>query len=126
MLFRSSTTITVSFLYYAGGGAGSAYYGNGQFTYNIGGLGGGGNGGGTGAPTNAAGVSGLANTGGGGGGGSGATSPGAGGNGGSGVVILSVPTVYYSGNISGSPTINQTNSVGYTILTYTQSGSYTA
>ena len=61
-----------------------------------------------------------------GGGGSGATGQGAGGNGGSGVVILSVPTVYYSGNISGSPTINQTNSVGYTILTYTQSGSYTA
>jgi hypothetical protein len=66
-------------------------------------------------------VAGTANTGGGGGG---TINSGAGGNGGSGVVILSVPTVAYSGTTTGSPTI--TISGSNTILQFTSSGSYTA
>ena len=49
---------------------------------------------------------------------------GAGGAGGSGVVILSVPTLAYSGTTTGSPTV--TTSGSNTILTFTSSGSYTA
>jgi hypothetical protein len=44
--------------------------------------------------------------------------------GGSGVVILSVPTVSYSGTTTGSPTVTTTGT--RTILTFTSSGSYTA
>jgi hypothetical protein len=47
-----------------------------------------------------------------------------GGQGGSGVVILSIPTVSYSGTTTGSPTV--TTSGTRTILTYNSSGSYTA
>jgi hypothetical protein len=47
-----------------------------------------------------------------------------GGNGGSGVVILSLPTAFYSGITTGSPTV--TTNGNDTILTFTSSGSYTA
>jgi hypothetical protein len=45
------------------------------------------------------------------------------GAGGSGVVIISVPSTYYSGTTTGSPTV--TTLGGYTIMTFTASGSYT-
>ena len=48
----------------------------------------------------------------------------AGGAGGSGVVILSIPTINYSGTTTGSPTVTTNGS--YTVLTYTSSGTYTA
>jgi len=96
-----------------GGGGGSNYYSS---TGGAGGSGGGGAGGNSGA----AGVNGTAYTGGGGGGGASGQS---GGNGGSGVVILSMPTVNYSGNTTGVPTV--TTSGANTILKYTNSGSYT-
>ena len=47
-----------------------------------------------------------------------------GGSGGSGVVILSVPTVNYTGTTTGSPTV--TTSGANTIIKFTASGSYTA
>jgi hypothetical protein len=46
-----------------------------------------------------------------------------GGTGGKGVVILSVPTSRYSGITTGSPTI--TTSGSNTIITFTDSGTYT-
>jgi hypothetical protein len=46
------------------------------------------------------------------------------GSGGSGVVILSVPTLSYSGTTTGSPTV--TTSGSNTIIKFTASGSYTA
>jgi hypothetical protein len=72
------------------------------------------------------GTNGTANTGGGGGGPSGTGSPSAliGSNGGSGVIILSIPTVSYTGTTTGSPTV--TTSGSNTILTFTGSGTYTA
>ena len=48
----------------------------------------------------------------------------AGAAGGSGIVILSIPTSYYSGTSTGSPTVAVSGS--NTILTFTASGSYTA
>jgi hypothetical protein len=65
-------------------------------------------------------IAGTANTGGGGGGTFNTTSA----AGGSGVVILSIPTINYTGTITGSPTV--TTSGANTILTFTASGSYTA
>ena len=87
---------------------------------STGGLGGGGNG-------NANnGFAGTPNTGGGGGGaGYGANGGYIGGDGGSGVVIISIPTNYYTGIYTGSPTI--TTNGGFTILSFTSgTGSYTA
>jgi hypothetical protein len=110
-----ASAITGSSIYYAGGG-GSGTYGGG--TAGTGGTGGGGNG-----STTSNGTAGTANTGGGGGGG-GQPSPFAGGNGASGVVILSVPTAFYSGTTTGSPTV--TTSGSNTIIKFTSSGSYTA
>jgi hypothetical protein len=46
------------------------------------------------------------------------------GAGGSGVVIISVPTVNYTGTTTGSPTV--TTSGSNTILQFNSSGSYTA
>jgi len=104
----TASSITGSSVTYAGGGGGG---GN---TSGSGGTGGGGAGGST--P-----VAGTTNTGGGGGGSlSGANAA----AGGSGIVILSIPTVNYSGLVTGSPTI--TTSGSNTILTFTGSGSYKA
>jgi hypothetical protein len=46
------------------------------------------------------------------------------GAGGSGIVILSVPTINYSGLVTGSPTIATSGS--NTIISFTASGTYTA
>ena len=137
----SASSITGSSVTYAGGGGGGVYGGDANAVAGAGGAGGGG-GGSTGSPgTVGAGGSGGgsagtlggiggaggANTGGGGGGGGGkSTVPNllAGGAGGSGVVILSVPTVFYTGTTTGSPTV--TTSGSNTIIKFTASGSYTA
>lgn len=100
-------TITGSAVYYAGGGGGGSAGGG------AGGIGGGGNGGPT---ANNGGI----NTGGGAGCGGYAT----GAVGGSGVIILSIPTVSYSGVTTGAPTV--TVSGANTILKFTTSGTYTA
>lgn len=93
--------------YYAGGGAGSTFNG----TVSAGGIGGGG-------ASGAGGVSGGVNTGGGGGaGGYGSNYSGAGG---SGIVIIS-----YLGSQRGTGG-TVTSSGGYTIHTFTSSGTYTA
>jgi hypothetical protein len=113
----SASSITGSSVTYAGGGGGGAAS---TYTIGSGGLGGGGNGSNSGT-----GLAGTANTGGGGGGGHGGNGTGYnGGAGGSGVVILSIPTAKYTGNITGSPTV--TTSGSNTILKYTASGTYTA
>jgi hypothetical protein len=110
-------TITGVSVTYAGGGGGGASNLGGS-NGGAGGAGGGGAGGGPGPGIS--GTNGTAFTGGGGGGGS---SGGTGGSGGSGVVILSMPTVNYSGNTTGVPTV--TTSGADTILKFTNSGSYT-
>jgi hypothetical protein len=98
----ATSTISGASVYYAGGGGG------GGTVQGSGGLGGGGNAGGPG-------VNGTANTGGGGGGGG---TPG--GNGGSGVVIIA-----YLGSQRGTGG-TVTTSGGYTIHTFTSSGTYNA
>jgi hypothetical protein len=65
---------------------------------------------------------GTVNTGGGGGGAN--SSGGVGGNGGSGVVIISVPTVNYTGTVTGSPVV--TTSGSNTVIKFVSSGTYTA
>jgi hypothetical protein len=100
-----NTTIRGTSEYFGGGGGGTPGGG--------GGLGGGGTGAGAGAGT-----AGGVNTGGGGGGGNNNGVN----NGGSGVVILKFETAYYSGVITGSPTV--TTSGANTILTFTGSGTY--
>jgi hypothetical protein len=102
----TASSITGSSVTYAGGGGGGA-----ATTPGTGGSGGGANG-----STNGTAAAGTANTGGGGGGNQG--------SGGSGVVILSVPTINYSGTTTGSPTV--TTSGSNTIIKFTASGSYTA
>ena len=114
-----SSSIMGAAAYYGGGGGGGTYSG---CTAGIGGLGGGGNAGASSAGNN--GGNGTANTGGGGGGSCKYSNGQNGGNGGSGVVILSIPTASYSGNITGSPIV--TTSGSSTILQFTQTGSYTA
>jgi hypothetical protein len=96
--------------YYAGGGGGAATTGG------VGGSGGGGLGGNGGTNSGAAGT---ANTGGGGGG---SVSNVGGALGGSGVVILSIPTVYYN---NGSNVITGSSSVLNTDYTVTTSGANT-
>jgi hypothetical protein len=93
-------TITGSAVYYGGGGGGG------------GGSGGSGGAGGGGSYLSNGGI----NTG--GGAGAGNTS------GGSGVIVVSIPTVNYSGTYTGGPTI--TVSGANTILKFTASGTYTA
>ena len=111
----ANTLITGTSAYYGGGGGGG-----GQPTGGTGGTGGGGNG-----AFQATGGSGSVNTGGGGGGNAGNNgSIYFGGAGGSGIVILSMPTINYTGTTTGSPTVTTTGS--NTVLTYTSSGSYTA
>lgn len=94
------SSITGSAQYYAGGGGGAAGYGG------AGGAGGGGS----------KGNGGSANTGGGGGGSAGA--------GGSGVIILSIPTVSYTGITTGGPIVSISGA--NTILRFNSSGTYTA
>lgn len=99
-------SITGPATYYAGGGAGNT---NGTDD-GSGAAGGGGN----------VDTAGSSNSGGGGGSGSSSN----GGNGGSGVAILRIPTADYTGTTSGNPSISTSGS--YTIIRFTQSGSYTA
>jgi hypothetical protein len=109
----TASSITGSSVPYAGGGGGCRNAV--PATQSPGGSGGGGNGGAT-----AGGTAGTVNTGGGGGGSRDTT----GAAGGKGVVILSVPTVNYSGTTTGSPTV--TTSGANTIMQFNGSGSYTA
>jgi hypothetical protein len=107
-----SSSISGSTVTYAGGGGGGSDSGTG----GTGGSGGGGNGSASGN-----GVAGTSNTGGGGGGGYGsATAVSVGGAGGSGVVIIS----YFGSQRGTGGTI--TSSGGYTIHTFTSSGTYNA
>jgi hypothetical protein len=103
-----ANTLTGTTVYYSGGGGGGA---GGSDVDGAGGIGGGG----------AGGVNGTTNTGGGGGGFNNGVGTGAGG---SGVIIVSIPTVNYSGTTTGSPTV--TISGANTILKFTTSGTYTA
>jgi len=107
-----SSSITGSSVTYAGGGGGW-----GLSSGASGGSGGGGNGD-SGDP-GGGGTDGSANTGGGGGGANNFSH-----NGGSGVVILKILTSNYTGITTGSPTVTTDGS--YTVVKYTDSGSYTA
>jgi hypothetical protein len=109
------TTITGTSLTFAGGGGGAADQGNPLPTGGAGGSGGGGGGSAGYTP----GGNGLGNTGSGGGGGQST-----GGSGGSGLIYISMPTVNFSGNYTGLPTI--TTSGLNTILKYVNSGTYKA
>ena len=113
-----SSSISGSAAYYAGGGGGGANTAN-SGTSGAGGNGGGGAGG---ATNGSSGVAGTANTGGGGGGcpSVGSATAKAGGNGGSGIVIIS-----YLGSQRGTGG-TVTSSGGYTIHTFTSSGTYNA
>ena len=118
-----SSSITGSAVTYGGGGGACTYSGSTANGVSMGGAGGGGNGAGNGQPsTGNNGTDGL-----GGGGGGGATNSsntaGKGGDGGDGVVILKIPTLYYTGTTTGSPTI--TASGAHTIIKFTGSGTYT-
>ena len=105
-----ASSITGTSVTRAGGGGA-----NGQSTGGTGGAGGGGNGGSNTTPGTAA----TVNTGSGGGGG-GATAAGLGGAGGSGIVIIS----YFGSQRATGGTV--TSSGGYTIHTFTSSGTFTA
>jgi len=113
----TTVSITGASVTYGGGGGGGASTG----TTGQGGSGGGGNGCTNNSSCTA--QSGTANLGG-GGGGNGGGGGGSGGSGGSGVVILRVPTSSYSGTTTGSPTV--TTDSTYTVIKFTQSGTYTA
>jgi hypothetical protein len=111
----SSSSITGSPVTYAGGGGGCTP--TPPNTNSPGGTGGGGTGSAASAPRG--GSAGTVNTGGGGGG----CRDQVGFAGGKGVVILSVPTVNYTANTTGSPTV--TTSGANTIMQFNGSGSYT-
>jgi hypothetical protein len=102
-----ANTLTGTTLTYAGGGGGMGAYPD--CLPGAGGSGGGGS----------AGTAGTVNTGGGGG-----AQRAGGGQGGSGVVILSMPTVNYSGNVTGLPTVTTVGS--NTVVKFTNSGTYVA
>jgi hypothetical protein len=114
------TTITGTAEYYAGGGGGGSGP-NGDSLGGSGGAGGAGGGGNGGTYPGDNATAGTINTGGGGGGGTNAQGGKAGG---SGVVILSIPTAYYSGVYTGAPTIFTAGA--NTIVKFTASGTYTA
>ena len=110
-------------LYYAGGGGGG-----GGASSGAGGSGGNG-GGAAGSARNASTVAAVANKGGGGGGTCGLgllNNSGTRGYAGSGIVILKIPLAQYSGVTTGTPAVDLITAVGFVILTYTGSGSYTA
>jgi hypothetical protein len=112
-----ASSISGSSVTYAGGGGGGAYPAGGASSAGTGGSGGGGNGG-----YNAAGSAGTANRGGGGGGAQDTANPpnNPGGAGGSGIVIIR----YLGAQRGTGGTV--TSSGGYTIHTFTSSGTYTA
>ena len=110
-----ASSITGLSVTYAGGGGGSAIA---PGTPGSGGAGGGG----TGSNAIVNGTAGTSNTGSGGGAGA-STGTLIGGNGGSGIVILSIPTVNYSGTYTNATV---TTSGSNTIIKFTASGSYTA
>lgn len=112
----TASSITGSSITYAGGGGGAS-------TTQGASSGAGGSGGGGAGGVGGNGTAGTANLGGGGGGASNGSTYN-GGAGGSGVVILSVPSINYSGTTTGSPTV--TTSGSNTIIKFTASGSYTA
>ena len=117
-----TSNITGLDVIYGGGGGAATYTGSTANGVSLGGAGGGGNGAGNGQPaTGGNGTDGLG--GGGGGGTSDSGGSGKGGDGGDGVVILSVPTLYYTGTTTGSPTV--TTSGAQTIIKFTGSGTYT-
>ena len=119
-----ANSITGSSVYYAGGGGGSGGPGRGAGAGGNGGGGAGANGAYASPLPNSAGVSGTTNTGGGGGGAAYDIQPGqTSGAGGSGVVVIKVPTKFYPGTSTGSPTV--TTSGPYTVLKFTGNGSYT-
>jgi len=112
-----ASSISGSSVTYAGGGGGGAYPAGGASSAGTGGSGGGGNGG-----YGAAGSAGTANRGGGGGGAQDTANPpnNPGGAGGSGIVIIR----YLGAQRGTGGTV--TSSGGYTIHTFTSSGTYTA
>ena len=114
-----STAITGSTLYFGGGACGGGYYG-----YGTGSTGGGN--GGKGSPTtgDTASTAGSTNSGSGGGGWAYNRSIGSN-DGGSGIVIISVPTSFYTGTYTGSSVIVSTNGSN-TVLQFLANGSYTA
>ena len=118
-----TSNITGLDVIYGGGGGAATLSGSTANGISLGGAGGGGNGVPNGQPqTGGDGTDGL------GGGGGGGTShhtggTGKGGDGGDGVVILSVPTLYFTNTTTGSPTI--TTSGAQTIIKFTGSGTYT-
>ena len=110
----TASSISGSSLTYAGGGGGGGYP-------NSGGAGGSGGGGAGGNPTNGTGTAGTANTGGGGGGGGGGAAPGGNGAaGGSGIVVIK----YIGAQRGTGGTVTSVG--GYTIHTFTSSGTYVA
>ena len=109
----TASSITGSSVTRAGGGAGT-----GDVTGGTGGTGGGG----AGSNSVGTGTAGTANTGGGAGGSR--DNPGA--SGGKGVVILSLPTAKYSSTSTGSPTVITGVGGTHTVITFEESGSYTA
>ena len=114
-----STTITGSTLYFGGGAGAGGYYGFGT------GSTGGGNGG-KGSPTTGDTASTAGSTNSGSGGGGWAYNRNLGSNdGGSGIVIISVPTSFYTGIYTGSSVIVSTNGSN-TVLQFLANGSYTA
>ncbi|MBI5003547.1 hypothetical protein HZC00_00420 [Candidatus Kaiserbacteria bacterium] len=113
----TASSISGSAIVYAGGGGGGLD--SFRVTTGNGGAGGSGGGGAGGGNTTTAGTSGTANTGGGGGGASN-TGTSSGGNGGSGIVIIRYPT----GTVSATGG-TVTTSGGYTIHTFTSSGTFT-
>lgn len=120
-----TSSITGAAIKRAGGGGPGAWDGGGPGT----GTDGGGNGGGS----YSSGGNGSTNTGGGGGGGgicygNNTYSFVKGGDGGSGLVVLKIPLANYSGNFSGSPTVQDFPAVNPThkVLIYTGGGTYTA
>ena len=123
----TASSITGAPANYGGGGGGASYTAPGvpATAIALGGTGGGGRGASRAgsAPAGLAAVAGTANTGGGGGGGGVPAFQSDSAAGGSGVVILSVPTVNYTGITTGSPTI--TTSGSNTIITWTTAGSGT-
>ncbi len=112
-------TNSITNVQYGGGGGGSGgRYGGSR---GAGGAGGGGTGGGLYIQADA----GAVNTGS-GGGGSAAFGPYGGGAGGSGRIILKVPNGRYTGQVTGSPTIDTSTFVGFTLVTFLGTGTYTA